>query len=161
VAVTARDRHAWLREPELGPDDVDNTLVCAADVVERNAVLGAVALERRHHCLGHRVEERPLTPRRRHDVIDRRERAVRERDAPAALAEHVERLRAGDLVHEVKADEQLRLTGRQAPDRMRVPYLRQQCLAHNHSLSPALDYSGRLTWLRDGVMDSSDLSEPV
>jgi len=46
VAVAARDRHARLSETQLRPDHVDDALVLAADVVEGNPVLGAVALER-------------------------------------------------------------------------------------------------------------------
>ena len=83
--------------------------------------LAAVALERRRHLLGHHVEERPLLRARRHDVIDGREGALGKRDAPAVLAQHVERLRARDFVNQVQADEQLRLAARQRPHGVRVP----------------------------------------
>ena len=45
VAVAAGDRHAGLREPELGPDHVHDALLPARRVEEADAVLGAVALE--------------------------------------------------------------------------------------------------------------------
>ena len=135
MAVAAGDRHARLREPELGADHVDDALVGVADVVERDAVLDAVALERAHHLLGHHVEKRPLPLARRHDVVDRRERALRKGDLPAPCVEHVERLRAGDLVHQVQADEQLRLAGRQPADGVGVPHLLKERLTHNGSLS--------------------------
>ena len=57
----------------------------------------------------------------RHDVIDGGKGAFRIRDAPAVLADHVERLRAGDFVNQMQAHEQLRLTARQRADGMRVP----------------------------------------
>ena len=47
--------------------------------------------------------------------------------ALAAQAQHVERLRARHLVHEVQADEELRLARRQAADRVQVPDLPEQC----------------------------------
>ena len=83
VAVAARDRHARLRQAELGADHVHDALALAAEAEERDAVLAAVALERRHHLLGQRVEERPRAGRGRHDVIDGREGALGERDARA------------------------------------------------------------------------------
>jgi hypothetical protein len=135
VAVAARDGHARLREAELGTDHVHDALVGAAECVERNAVLAAVALERRHHLLGHQVGERALAVRRRHDVVDGREGAARTRHAEAAGAQHVERLRARDLVDEVQADEELRLTRREPPDGVRVPHLLQEGLRHNGILS--------------------------
>jgi len=67
--------------------------------------LAAIPLERRHHLLRHAVGEGTRLPVGRHDVIDRRERAVRKGDALAAEPEHVERLRARHFVHEVQADE--------------------------------------------------------
>ena len=50
VAVAAGDRHARLREPQFGADDVDDALRAAAEVEERDAVRPAVALERRPSC---------------------------------------------------------------------------------------------------------------
>jgi hypothetical protein len=60
-------------------------------------------------------------------VIDRRERAVRKGDALAAEPKHVERLRARHFVHEVQADEELRLSRWQTSDGMKVPDLSEQC----------------------------------
>ena len=91
--------------------------------------VAAVALERRGHLLGHQIEERPPLRVGRHDVIDGRERALGKRDAPAVLAQHVERLRARDFVDEVQADEQLRLSARQRADGVRVPDFLKECSA--------------------------------
>ena len=83
VAVAAGDRHPRLRQPELRPDDVDDALRAAVEIEQRDAVLAAVALERRQHVLRHHVEERPPLIARRHDVIDRRDRARRIPHRPA------------------------------------------------------------------------------
>ena len=130
VAVAARDRHAGLRQSQLRPDDMDDALVGVRDVVERDAELAAVLLERRHHLLGKHVEKRPALIERRHDVIDRRERAVRKRHLAAPHPQHVERLRARHFVDEVKADEQLRLPGGQRAHGVFVPDFLKKCLSH-------------------------------
>ena len=43
-------------------------------------------------------------------------------------------------MNQVEADEQLRLSGRQAPDGVCVPHLLQERLAHNLMLSLEADY---------------------
>ena len=58
------------------------------------------------------------------------------RDAPAVLAQHVERLRARHFVNEMQADEQLRLAARQRAHGVRVPDFVKKCVSHvtsNHS----------------------------
>ena len=84
-------------------------LAIAARRPDADARLAAVALERRRHFFGHEVEKRPLLRAGRDDVVDRRERAFRKRDAPAVLALHVERLRRGHFMSEMKSDQELRL----------------------------------------------------
>src|SRR5690606_21782706 len=130
VTVAARDGHARLREPELGTYHVHDALTAGHMVVEGNTELAAVLLERREHGLGHLVRERPGEVLRRHDVVHGRESAVRKAHAPAAAAQVVEGLRAGHFMDEVKADEQLRLPGRQAPDGVLLPHLLKECLSH-------------------------------
>ena len=83
VAVAARDCHPRLRQPELGTDDVDDPLRAARQIEQPDAGLAAVALERRQHVLGHDVEERPPLIEGRDDVVDRRERALREARPPS------------------------------------------------------------------------------
>ena len=73
--------------------------------------------------LGHDVEKRPLSLQRRDDVVDGGKRTVRPRNLPAALAQRVEGLRTRHLVHEMQADEQLRLSCRQVSNGMEIPYL--------------------------------------
>ncbi len=57
----------------------------------------------------------------RHDVIDRRKRALRRAHAPSALPQLVKRLRTGHLVDEMQADVELRLAVRQGPHAVEVP----------------------------------------
>ena len=116
VAVAARDGHARLREPQLRPDDVDDALVrrCRgrrAECRTRGSSARAPSSSLRQH-----VGKRPPLVERRHDVVDGRERPLGNATAPAALAQHVEGLRAGDLVNQMQADEQLRLPGRERAD---------------------------------------------
>jgi hypothetical protein len=113
VAVAARDRHPGLRESEVGTDHVDDSLPVIVQASHLHAEVTAVALERRDHVFGEHVQERALPLARRDDVIDRRERAIGARHFPPADAQRIERLRRGDFVNEVKADEQLSLAGRQ------------------------------------------------
>ena len=63
VAVAAGDRHPRLREPELRADHVHDALPVVVEPGEAHAEVAAVALERRHHVLGHHVEERPRAAR--------------------------------------------------------------------------------------------------
>ena len=130
VAVAARDRHAGLRNPELGSDDVHDTLRPAVEVEQRHARLAAVALESREHVFGHDVHERPPLIARRHDVIDRRDGATGIPNLPPSRPQHVKRLRARDFVDEMQPDKQLRLSIRQRPDGMGVPDFLQQGLRH-------------------------------
>jgi hypothetical protein len=58
MTVAAGNRHPGLRQAELRTDHVDDALALVAEVVERDAEVAAVALERRDHVLGHHVEER-------------------------------------------------------------------------------------------------------
>ncbi len=121
VAVAARDRHPRLGQAELRPDHMDDALRAALKIEQPHAVLAAVALERGEHVLRHHVDERPAHIARRHDVIDGRDRAFRILHPPAPRPKHVERLRAGHLVDEMKTDEQLRLAVGQLADGVGVP----------------------------------------
>jgi hypothetical protein len=130
VAVAARDRHSRLRETELGADHVHDALTVVIKTGEADAEVAHVALERRQHVLGHHVEKWPLPVLRRDDVIGRRKGAVRPRHLPAARTQLVECLRRRHLMHEVQADEKLRLPSRQLSHGVEVPHLLQECFAH-------------------------------
>ena len=70
MTVSTGDRHAGLCQAELGTDHVHDALIGAGDVVEWDAELAAVLLERRHHFFGEHVRR---LIERWHDVIDGRE----------------------------------------------------------------------------------------
>jgi hypothetical protein len=130
VAVAAGDGHRRLGQAELGTDDVDNALVLVVGRPQRDAGLAAVAFERRRHFLGHHVEKRASLRTGGHDVIDRAERAIRIRHPPSVLPQHVERLRRRDFVHQMQADEELRLADGQPTDGVRIPDFVKKCLSH-------------------------------
>ncbi len=130
VAVATRDGHARLREPQLGADDVDDALRATLQVEEWNAMNAAVTLEGRGHRFGHDVGEGPRLPVGGHDVIHRRERPVRRTHGPPARGEHVERLRAGDFMHQMQTDVELREAVRQLPHGMLVPDFLKQRRGH-------------------------------
>jgi hypothetical protein len=93
MAVAAGDRHARLRQPELGPDDVDDPLPAVVEPRQPDPEVPAVALERGDHVLGQHVEEGARLLTGRHDVVDRGKRPVGARHRPAARPQGVERLR--------------------------------------------------------------------
>src|SRR5262249_17949320 len=88
---------------------------------ERDAEIAAVPLQCCGHLLGHQIEVGATARIGGDDVIDGRKGAIGKRDLPALLPQHVERLRAGDFVDQVEADEELRLSAWKRPYRMCVP----------------------------------------
>ena len=127
--------------PSSGPITWTMPCSCEPRSCSGTPKLAAVLLERREHLLGLRVGEGPREARRRDDVVHGRDRARRERHAPAARAQHLEGLRARDLVDEMEAHEELRLPGGQLADRVKVPDLREERRGHPFQRSRAL--SGR------------------
>ena len=101
VRIAAGDRDARLGQTLLGTDDVDDALLAARRVEERDAVALAVLLERDHHLLGERVLEGALARVGRDDVIDGGERPLGIGHGEIELADHAERLRARHLVDQV------------------------------------------------------------
>ena len=102
VRVAAHDRHAGLRQPELRADHVHDALAAAAGRVERDAELRAVPRERLELLLRERVDRRVVAGG--DVVVHRRERQVGPAHAAAGEPQALERLRRGDLVHEVEVD---------------------------------------------------------
>ena len=106
VAVPADDRQTRLREPQLGPDHVDDPLVLGTERVDRHAELGAISLQGLD--LNPRELVRDQARRRRavggHVVVGGGDGPVRAAHAAALEPQPVERLRRGDLVDEVQVD---------------------------------------------------------
>ena len=123
MAVAAGDRRARLGDALLGADHVHDPLPPAVDVEHRDPVLFAVLAQLLDHGVGERILERFHAAVGRHDVIDRRERALGHQYRQVAVAEHAEGLRAGHLVDEVRPDEQLGLPVRERADAVGVEHL--------------------------------------
>ena len=133
VAVATRDRHAGLCKSELRTDNMHDALVVAERAVgtgQGNAEFAAVLLERDGHLFRDHVEKRTAAAVGRYDVVDGGEGAIGKCDVPPVLAQHVERLRAGDFVNQVQSDEQLRLSARQRAHFMCVPHLVKKRVSH-------------------------------
>ena len=132
VRVTAGDRGARLGDALLGTDDVHDALLAGGAVEERDAELRAIAAQLVHHRLRERVAVGLDQLVGGHDVVDRGERAVRHRDLQAEVAEHAESLRAGDLVDEVGADQELGLAVGERADGVGVPDFFEEGLGRGH-----------------------------
>jgi len=99
---------ARLGDPLLGADDVDDALVARGHVKKRDARFGAVGAQGLDHGIGQLVGKRLLALVGRHDVVHGRKGAFGMGHPEAEIAQHAERLRAGDLMDEVRADQKLR-----------------------------------------------------
>ena len=130
VGVSADDRHSGLREAKLGADDVYDTLLDAAERVQRHAELGAVRAQRLE--LGPRdgIGDRLVDVRGRNVVILCRQREIGTAHGTTGVAQAVEGLRARHLMDEVQIDvQQVRLAVGTSND-VRIPDLLRQCASH-------------------------------
>ena len=110
-AARAQQKNAAELQAKLRADYVHNSLTIVIEIRETDAEVTAVPLERRTHVLGENVHERTRSVTRGDDMVDSSERPIGTRHLPAPLSQRVECLRRRHLVHQVQADEQLRLTG--------------------------------------------------
>ena len=138
MGVAAGDRGARLRDALLGADDVHDALLARGAVEERDPELRAITAELVHHRLRERVAVRLDQLVGRHDVVDRRERAVRHQYLEAEVAQHAEGLRAGHLVDEVGADEELGLAVGERADGVGLPDFFEEGLGRGHEKSVEL-----------------------
>ena len=108
VAVAAHDGLARLREAQLRANDVHDAALTVGEAEQLHAELGAVRLELAHlppGCLQRdRRAAEHLGSERRRGMIHGGERALGAPYAEAALAQHREGLRGGDLVDQVQVD---------------------------------------------------------
>ena len=153
VRVAADHRQPGLGQPELRADDVHDALVEVAEAVDPDAELLRVLAQRVDLGPRHRVGDRLVDVQRRRVVVLGRQREVGPAHRPTGLAQPVEGLRAGHLVHEMEIDEEqvgLTLGG---SDDVVVPDLFTQCLAHAlDSLLPrsAIDLPPVVSQIRHG-----------
>ena len=86
MAVAADYRHARLRQPEFGPDDVHDSLPLAVDAHAPYAEFGAVRFQLRQLFGGDLVDNRQRAVAGRNAVIGGRDREIRAPHLEAALA---------------------------------------------------------------------------
>ncbi len=116
------------RQAQFRADHVDDPLMAALDVVERDAELPAVGPQRFYLPARQGIADVELVIGR--DVmIDRRKRQVRSPDPAPGQPEPVERLRAGHLMDQVAVDVQERRLLRRG-DHMAIPDFLEQGLRH-------------------------------
>ena len=121
VAVAADDRHARLREAQLGPDDVDDPLLAIVEIVHADAELAAVRPQGVDLLLGDRIGDRQAAIGRRHVVVGRGHGQLGPADLAAGQPQALERLGAGHFVDQVQIDVQDRLLARLRPRRRGRP----------------------------------------
>ena len=120
-----------LGQPQLRADDVHDSLIKITEAVDPDAELRRVPAQGVDLGPRHRVGDRLVDVQGRGVVVLGGQRQVRPADRTARLAQTVEGLRTGHLVHEVEVDEeQIRLTLGRADDVV-VPDLLAQCPAHD------------------------------
>ena len=112
VAVAADDRHARLRESQLGADDVDDALLRIVQIVQADAELAAVVAQRVDLLLRDRIGDRQAAIGRGHVVVGRGDGQFRPAHFAAGQAQAFERLGAGHFVDQVQVDVEERLLAR-------------------------------------------------
>ena len=133
VAVAAHDRHARLREPELGPDDVHDAALAVGEAEQLDAEPGAVDFELLDLSPGGFERDRQaaehLAREGRRRMVHGRERALGPPHPQAPLAQQRERLRRSDLVDEVQVDiEQRGRVGGLGAHHVTLPHLVEEGL---------------------------------
>ncbi len=130
VAIAADHGRSRLRQSQLGCNHVDDSLPLAAQTMKLDSELAAVGFDLSDLGGGLRVNEGELAvgpAGGRHRMIDGGDGALGPAHAKAALAQHVECLRRGDLVDEVEVHIEhrgrLRRLGR---DEVRIPDLLEE-----------------------------------
>ena len=121
VAVAADHRHAGLGEAQLGADDVDDALAVAVHAAAADAELGAVGFQLRELLGGDRIDDGQRAVGGGDAVIGGGDGEIGTPHLEAALAQALEGLRRGDLVHQVQVDEQQRGSAGLLVDYVGVP----------------------------------------
>ena len=111
MTVTAHDDHARSGESELGPNNVNDALPRIVDVEQSNVEAFSVVTQRVHLPSSDHIKHGQGPVRRRHIVIDGRDRQIGPTNYASRGGEALEGLGRGDLVHEVQVYVQkIRLT---------------------------------------------------
>ena len=129
MRVAADHGHSRQSQAELGPNDVDDSLVLACQIIERDAELAAILGKRIDLRFGNRIlDVRPVD--RRHVVIHRRKRQVSPTDLAPRKPQSFKRLRTRDLMDQVPIDVDERSPAAQVRHHMLIPYFFEQSLRH-------------------------------
>ena len=118
--------------PLLRADDMHNSLPGVVEIEQFDAELRAAFFDGRHHFLGQIIGKGTGLVVGGNDVVHGGQCSFGIPHSQSTVTQHLERLRRGDFVDQMPADEQLRLTGRQRPDRMQVPDFVEQVLSIAH-----------------------------
>ena len=129
VRIAADDGRAGQGQAQLRPDDVDDALAVAAQIVEGHAEVTAVSRQRVDLRLGDGIAD-VYTVGRRDVVIHRREGQLRTAHLPAAHPQALEGLGAGHLMDEVPVDVQEVPPIGQLRDDVAIPDFLKQGLVH-------------------------------
>ena len=119
----------WVR-PSSGPITCTMPWLDAAQCVQRHAELGAVVAQPGHLLGGHRVGDRLVDADGRYVVVHCRQREIGPAYLSARQVESLERLRRGDLVHQVQVDIQEHGLAFGACHDMMIPDLVKQACRH-------------------------------
>jgi hypothetical protein len=134
VAVAADDGHAGLGDAELRADDVDDTLLAAADVEEFDAELLAVLAQRRDLPGCDLIDDVEAFRQRSRDVvIDGGNAAVWAANFAAGESQSFEGLRRGHFVQQLEIDIEQGRFALGLGDDVLLPYFfeeRSWCVAH-------------------------------
>ena len=121
VAISTNERPAGLRQAKLGTNHVDDSLLRAAEVVQRYAKLGAIRRKHPNLLRRHLIETGQRAARRRNRVIHRSECFVGAAHFQAAFSQSRECLGSCDFVNEVNVDIENGGSVRLGHDDVRVP----------------------------------------
>ena len=123
VGVAAGDGHTRLGEAQFGGNHMHDSLAAAAEAMQRDAVVAAVALEGGEHLLSQGISEGARLGCGGHDVINRGHGALGESHRQAQIFQGCKGLGAGHLMNQVQTDKQLGGAARQLGHPMQIPDL--------------------------------------
>ncbi len=131
VRITAHDGHARLRESQHRGERVHDALVGIAERAQTHAEILAVLLQRAQLQRGRGVRVRTVDVDRRRVVVFRGDQLVDVTRLAAGQTQALERLRAGDLMHQHQVDvQQIRSPVATLAHQMIGPDLLGQCRSH-------------------------------
>ena len=131
VAVATGNRGAGLGDALLRSDNVNDALLAAGKAEIGDAEVLGVLVEFLDHRLGERIGKRRDLAVGRDDVIDGGEGAVGIGHFKIQITQHAKGLRAGDLMDEMRVNEELCLAIVEGADDVRVPDFFEECFAHD------------------------------